>query len=294
MLSTLQQAKLKKINKQLSNYGVEEIKESISEGTIQKLREHAESMRNTVMESSEFNSYHKNTDYAVSILVMEAIEILTNPEDDSPYINYIAEAKDKVKELESMYENYVRKNGDNKKAKELKGRINKIKSSIYESEASKKFETILKESAGKAQTIMSAKGLQDDMIDFQAKVGEIQNKYVDSFIAMVNDEYGAEMATDIQDRLMDSLDELMKMVRKTKTDMLTIVNILSGNEVGVDSMTDSDTIEGEESMVDELDLDLGSDEESASETDSEDKEESSDDELDLDLDLGSDDFERKE
>ena len=91
--------------------------------------------------------------------------------------------------------------------------------------------TILRESAGKAQTIMSAKGLQDDMIDFQAKVGDIQNKYVDSFIAMVNEEYGADVAFDIQNRLMNSLDDLMKMVRKTKNDV-EIVNI-QGNESSV-------------------------------------------------------------
>lgn len=268
MLSKLQQAQLKKINRELSNYGVQPIKETISRSTINKLREHAEFMRNNVMENSAFNSYHKNSDYAVAILIKEAIEILINPDDDSPYINYTTESKNRVKELEIMYENYISINGNNKKSKELKLRINNIKTSIYESETSKKLNMVLKESAGKAQTIMSAKGLQDDMIDFQAKVGDLQNKYVDSFIAMVNDEYGADMSSDIQSRLMDSLDALMTSVRKTKDDMLNIVNILSGNEK-TDSILDND--DTDENMDDFDDLDL-------------DDEDDTEDEIDLDLD----------
>lgn len=268
MLSKLQQAQLKKINRELSNYGVQHIKETISRSTINKLREHAEFMRNNVMENSAFNSYHKNSDYAVAILIKEAIEILINPDDDSPYINYTTESKNRVKELEIMYENYISINGNNKKSKELKLRINNIKTSIYESETSKKLNMVLKESAGKAQTIMSAKGLQDDMIDFQAKVGDLQNKYVDSFIAMVNDEYGADMSSDIQSRLMDSLDALMTSVRKTKDDMLNIVNILSGNEK-TDSILDND--DTDENMDDFDDLDL-------------DDEDDTEDEIDLDLD----------
>lgn len=290
MLSKLQQTKLKKINKLLSKYGVEEIKEGISKSQIQRIKRMAYNMRDTVMESSEFNSYHKNEEYAVAILVLEAIEILSNPEDDSPYIDFIAEGKDQIVELEAMYESYVAKHGTNDKSENLKQRIIDIKTKIYESESSKKLNLLLKESAGKAQTIMSAKGLQDDMIDFQAKVGEIQNKYVDSFIAMVNDEYGADMASDIQSRLMDSLDELMAMVRKTKTDMLNIVNILSGNEVKddesmvVDDEEEEVSLDSDDSMTsDDFELDIEDDSDSHN-IDKEDSEEDS--ELDSD-------FERK-
>ena len=88
----------------------------------------------------------------------------------------------------------------NAKAKALKQKITEAEAKMYESATAEKMKTILRESAGKAQTIMSAKGLQDDMIDFQAKVG--QNKYVDSFIAMVNEEYGADVAFDIQNRTL--------------------------------------------------------------------------------------------
>ena len=147
--------------------------------------------------------------------------------------------------------------------------------------------TILRESAGKAQTIMSAKGLQDDMIDFQAKVGDIQNKYVDSFIAMVNEEYGADVAFDIQNRLMNSLDDLMKMVRKTKNDMLEIVNILSGNE----SSRSNDIVQPETSDESMSDFD---DEVVDTETDAvAEPEEVSTDEIGSDDGIGDDAFVRK-
>lgn len=238
MSTKLQNLKLERINKQLSSYGCDPIPNKMDSKTISKLKEQVANMKKSVMESSEFNSYHKNPDYAVALLVQEAIEIITDPEDDTPYLK-VVETKTKLSDVKKLYENYVEKNGKDEKSQELLDKIIKIEKSIYESEQSTKLRQALSESAGKAQTIMSAKGLQDDMIDFQAKVGDLQNKYVDSFIAMVNDEYGADTASDIQDRLMDSLDELMKMVRKTKQDMQTIVNILSGNE-NTDSIVDDD------------------------------------------------------
>lgn len=288
MPSKLQKLKLERINKQLSSYGCDPIPNKIGSKTISQLKEQVANMKKSVMESSEFNSYHKNPDYAVALLVQEAIEIITDPEDDTPYIK-IVETKTKLSDIKQLYENYVSKNGKDKKSKELLNKIIKIEKSIYESEQSTKLRQALSESAGKAQTIMSAKGLQDDMIDFQAKVGDLQNKYVDSFIAMVNDEYGADTASDIQDRLMDSLDDLMQMVRKTKKDMQTIVNILSGNEE-TDSMIDDDP---EGSMdSDDFGDDFGGD-------DAEDKDSSDDIDIDDVLDDETeeddlDDFKRKD
>ena len=163
---------------------------------------------------------HENPDY-----VMRSNRNSNQPKSDSPIVRYVAEDKTKSR---SMSCSMLRKHG--KAFQKLKQKSNRLKQRCTSLPLLKKMKTILRESAGKAQTIMSAKGLQDDMIDFQAKVGDIQNKYVDSFIAMVNEEYGADVAFDIQNRLMNSLDDLMKMVRKTKNDMLEIVNILSGNE----------------------------------------------------------------
>lgn len=276
MLSKLQNLKLEKINRELSKYGCDPVPSNITKKTISKLKEQVKLMKTQVMESSAFNTYHKNPDYAVALLIQEAIEIIINPEDDTPYIK-ITETKSKLSDIKKLYENYIAKNGKDSKSEELLARIIKIEKSIYEGETNDKLRIALKESAGKAQTIMSAKGLQDDMIDFQVKVGDLQNKYVDSFIAMVNDEYGAETSNDIKTRLMGSLDELMKMVRKTKDDMQNIVNILSGNE-DTSSITDDDP-EGSIETDDELDLDLDNDE---------DRDEDSDD-LDLDLDLDGDD-----
>lgn len=276
MLSKLQNLKLEKINRELSKYGCDPVPSNITKKTISKLKEQVKLMKTQVMESSAFNTYHKNPDYAVALLIQEAIEIIINPEDDTPYIK-ITETKSKLSDIKKLYENYIAKNGKDSKSEELLARIIKIEKSIYEGETNDKLRIALKESAGKAQTIMSAKGLQDDMIDFQVKVGDLQNKYVDSFIAMVNDEYGAETSNDIKTRLMGSLDELMKMVRKTKDDMQNIVNILSGNE-DTSSITDDDP-EGSIETDDELDLDLDDDEDS---------DEDSDD-LDLDLDLDGDD-----
>lgn len=284
MLSKLQNLKLKKINNELKKYGCDPIPSNITGETIKKLEEQAKLMKKQVMESSAFNTYHKNPDYAVALLVQEAIDIIIDPEDDTPYIK-ITETKSKLSDIKRLYENYIEKNGKDSKSEELLARIIKIEKSIYEGETNDKLRVALKESAGKAQTIMSAKGLQDDMIDFQAKVGDLQNKYVDSFISMVNDEYGAETSNDIKNRLMGSLDELMKMVRKTKDDMQNIVNILSGNE-DTSSITDDDP-EGSIETDDELDLSLDTDEDSV---------EGSDD-LDLDLDsdenVSGDDFKRK-
>lgn len=278
MLSKLQNLKLEKINRELSKYGCEPVPSNITKKTISKLKEQANAMKTQVMESSAFNTYHKNPDYAVALLIQEAIEIIINPEDDTPYIK-ITETKSKLSDIKKLYENYIAKNGKDSKSEELLARIIKIEKSIYEGETNDKLRIALKESAGKAQTIMSAKGLQDDMIDFQVKVGDLQNKYVDSFIAMVNDEYGAETSNDIKTRLMGSLDELMKMVRKTKDDMQNIVNILSGNE-DTSSITDDDP-EGSIETDDELDLDLDNDEDSDGDSD--------DLDLDLDLDLDGDD-----
>ena len=250
MLTQFQQAKLNKINAELKKYGVLPITESLSKSQIEDLKAETESVKMEIMESTAFNKYHENPDYACAILVQEAIEILINPKDDSPIVRYVAEdTKTKLSEMRSMYAQYVEKHGETTKAKALKQKITEAEAKLYESATAEKMKTILRESAGKAQTIMSAKGLQDDMIDFQAKVGDIQNKYVDSFIAMVNEEYGADVAFDIQNRLMNSLDDLMKMVRKTKNDMLEIVNILSGNESSrSDDMVQPET--SDESMSD--------------------------------------------
>lgn len=300
MLSQLQKTKLRKINADLKKFGVLPLSESMSREQLAEIGRVAAENKKSIMESTAFNSYHTSPEYASALLIQEAIEILTNPEDDSPIIRYVAESKSHAATLDNMkmvLESFIKKNGaKHPKVKAMREKIAQVETTIYESAIAKKMHLMLKESAGKAQTIMSAKGLQDDMIEFQGKVGEIQNKYADSFISMVNDEYGADIARDVQSRLMSSLDELMLSVRKTKDDMLNIVNILSGT-APVDA-SDINIVDDESISSDDGEA-FGDDEGDVFGSESDDLE-GGDEPLGPDLDLdaddepSSDDFKRKD
>jgi len=308
MLSKQDKANLAKINKLLKeSFGfTTDISNKLSKSALVELRKKAKENMNHIVESSEFNSYHKSHEYNQSILVVEAVNILTNKKSTQSELDEIiskAHNESRVKttadtlyELKNMYESYVAKNGVNDKAKKMAEKINTMEKKVYNESISSKLNILLKEDAEKAEAIMSARGLLDDIMGYQAKIGETQNKYLDPFVEMVRSEYSNEMADDIYEKMNSSLSDLLSQVRDTKEVFANVVAVLSG-DAEMDSMVsdekgdmESDDLEGfggdEDGSDEELD-DLGLGDQ---EGDSEESEEGSEDE---ELDLGNE-FQRRE
>ena len=311
MLSKQDKANLDKINKILKeSFGfTKDISNKLSKSALVELRKKAKENMNHIVESSEFNSYHKSPEYNQSMLVVEAVNILTNKKSTQSELDEIiskAHNESRVKtsadtlyELKNMYESYVAKNGENDKAKKMAEKIQSMEKKVYNESISSKLNILLKEDAEKAEAIMSARGLLDDMVGYQAKIGETQNKYIDPFVEMVRSEYSNEMADDLYEKMNSSLSDLLNQVRDTKEVFANVVAVLSG-DAEMDSMVsdekgdmDSDELgdfggdeEGSEEGSDEELADLGLGDEEGPEG----SEEGSEDE---ELDLG-DEFQRRE
>ena len=252
MLTEQDKINLKKINKILKeSFGFKlAITPKLTKGALNELRKKAQENMSKIVESSEFNSYHKNPNYNESMLVVEAVNILTNKKSTQSALDDIigrahnessvVSTYDKVYELKSMYESYVKKNGENKKAKAMAEKIDNMEKKLYCENVSSKLNLMLKEDAEKAEAIMSAKGLLDDIMEYQAKIGETQNKYLDPFIELVRGEYDNEVADDIYTKLNDSLANLLSTVRDTKEVFANVVGVLSGEE-DMDSMVEPES-----------------------------------------------------
>lgn len=250
MLTKQDTINLNKINKILKeSFGFKnDISNKLSKGALKELRNKAQENMKKIVESSEFNSYHKSPEYNQSMLVVEATNILLNRKSTQSELDDIIskahnESKvlstsDKLYELKNMYESYVKKHGENDKAKAMAEKIQGMEKKLYTESVSSKLAIMLKEDADKAEAIMSAKGLLDDMMEYQAKIGETQNKYLDPFIEMVRGEYDNDVADEIYNKLNDSLTELLQKVRETKEVFANVVGILSGEE-DIDSMVDT-------------------------------------------------------
>lgn len=250
MLTKQDTINLNKINKILKeSFGFKnDISNKLSKGALKELRNKAQENMKKIVESSEFNSYHKSPEYNQSMLVVEATNILLNRKSTQSELDDIIskahnESKvlstsDKLYELKNMYESYVKKHGENDKAKAMAEKIQGMEKKLYTESVSSKLAIMLKEDADKAEAIMSAKGLLDDIIEYQAKIGETQNKYLDPFIEMVRGEYDNDVADEIYNKLNDSLTELLQKVRETKEVFANVVGILSGEE-DIDSMVDT-------------------------------------------------------
>ncbi len=310
MLSKQDKANLEKINNILKeSFGfTKDITNKLSKSALVELRKKAQDNMKHIVESSEFNSYHKSPEYNQSMLVVEAVNILTNKKSTQSELDEIiskAHNESRVKtsadtlyELKNMYEGYVAKHGENDKAKKMAEKIQAMEKKVYNESISSKLNILLKEDAEKAEAIMSARGLLDDLMGYQAKIGETQNKYLDPFIEMVRSEFSNEMADDMYEKMNSSLSDLLAQVRDTKEVFANVVAVLSG-DAEMDSMVDdekgdmeSDELadfgdeEGSEEGSDEALDDLGlGDEES-----SEESEEGSEEE---EFDLG-DEFKRRE
>lgn len=312
MLSKQDKANLDKINKILKeSFGFSrDISNKLSKAALVELRQKAKDNMKKIVESSEFNSYHKSPEYSQSMLVVEAVNILTNKKSTQSELDEIiskARNESKVKtsadslyELKSMYESYVAKNGENDKSKKMAEKIQAMEKKVYNESISAKLNILLKEDAEKAEAIMSARGLLDDLMGYQAKIGETQNKYLDPFVEMVRAEYSNEMADDIYEKMNSSLSDLLSQVRDTKEVFANVVAVLSG-DAEMDSMVDNESGDMES---DELE-DFGSDEESEEgseaeslddlglgDEESEESEEGSEEDSE-ELDLG-DEFKRRE
>jgi hypothetical protein len=313
MLSKQDKANLEKINKILKeSFGfTKDITNKLSKSALVELRKKAQDNMTRIVESSEFNSYHKIPEYNQSMLVIEAVNILTNKKSTQSELDEIlskAHNESRVKtsadtlyELKNMYESYVAKHGVNDKAKKMAEKIQAMEKKVYNESISSKLNILLKEDADKAEAIMSARGLLDDLIGYQAKIGEIQNKYIDPFIEMVRSEFSNEMADDMYEKMNSSLSDLLAQVRDTKEVFANVVAVLSG-DAEMDSMVadekgdmESDELadfgdeespeESEEGSVEALD-DLGlGDEENSEES----EEGSGEEEFDL-----GDEFKRRE
>lgn len=261
MLSKQDLHNLGKINKILKeSFGFKtDINQKLTKGTLKELRNKANENMNKIVETSEFNTYHRSPDYNKSMLVVEAVNILTNKKSSQSQLDDIIgkarnestvlSSHDKLYELKSMYESYVKKNGENKKSQKMLESIAGLEKKMYSEKVSDKLNLMLKEDAEKAEAIMSAKGLLDDIMEYQAKIGETQNKYLDPFIELVRGEYDNEVADDVYNKLNDSLTDLLSTVRDTKEVFANVVGVLSGNEdmesmvTPVEGDMDSDNIE---------------------------------------------------
>jgi hypothetical protein len=264
MLTKQDTINLNKINKILKeSFGFKnDISNKLSKGALKELRNKAQENMKKIVESSEFNSYHKSPEYNQSMLVVEATNILLNRKSTQSELDDIIskahnESKvlstsDKLYELKNMYESYVKKHGENDKAKAMAEKIQGMEKKLYTESVSSKLAIMLKEDADKAEAIMSAKGLLDDMMEYQAKIGETQNKYLDPFIEMVRGEYDNDVADEIYNKLNDSLTELLQKVRETKEVFANVVGILSGEE-DIDSMVDTSSGDMESDDLSDMD-----------------------------------------
>ena len=288
MLTKQDKTNLQKINKILKeSFGFKtEISPKLTKGALNELRKKAKENMNKIVESSEFNSYHKNPNYNESMLVVEAVNILTNQKSKQSELDDIigrahtesrvVSTHDKVYELKSMYESYVKKNGENDKSKAMAEKIQAMEKKMYNENISNKLNLMLKEDAEKAEAIMSAKGLLDDIMEYQAKIGETQNKYLDPFIELVRGEYDNEVADDIYNKLNDSLTDLLSKVRETKEVFANVVGVLSGEE-DMDNMVEPESGDMDSDSLDDLGDEGG--EEEAPETSEEGEAGMSDDDL---------------
>jgi len=314
MLSKQDRANLQKINKILKeSFGfTRDISNKLSKSALVELKKKAQENMNTIVESAEFNSYHKNPDYNQSMLVVEAVNILTNKKStQSELDDIISKARsessvtgsiDKLQDLRNMYEGYVKKHGETKKAKMMAEKISSMEKKIYSESVSSKLNILLKEDAEKAEAIMSARGLLDDMMGYQAKIGETQNKYLDPFIEMVRSEYSNEVADDIYEKMNSSLSDLLSQVRDTKEVFANVVAVLSGDaemdsmvsdekgDIESDELDDIESQDGESEFGDE-DLEGLEDLDSGDEESTEGGEESEEDTDDVDL---GNEFKRRE
>lgn len=284
MLSKQDQRNLNKINKILKeSFGfTTEVNPSLGKTVISNLKTKAQKNMSKIVESSEFNTYHRSKEYNQCLLIVEATNILLNKKATQSELDEIVQRahnesrvvtpSDKYNELKGMYEKYVTKHGMTKVAEGMKEKLNSIEKEMYNENISSKLSLLLKEDADKAEAIMSAKGLLDDLLGYQSKIGETQNKYLDPFIEMVRSEYSNEMADEIYNKLNDSLSDLLAQVRDTKEVFANVVGVLSGQGELEDTMVEP---EGDEN----LDADDGLGDEGAG---------SSDEEM-PELDLGSDD-----
>lgn len=271
MLTKQDTINLQKINKILKeSFGFKsDISSKLSKGALNELRKKAKENMNKIVESSEFNSYHKNPNYNQSMLVVEAVNILTNKKATQSQLDEIigrahnesrvVSTYDKVYELKSMYEGYVKKHGENDKSKAMAEKIEKMEKKLYNENISSKLNLMLKEDADKAEAIMSAKGLLDDIMEYQAKIGETQNKYLDPFIELVRGEYDNEVADDIYNKLNDSLSDLLSKVRDTKEVFANVVGVLSGEE-DMEGMVEPESGDMDSDSMDDIGDSLGDEE----------------------------------
>lgn len=291
MLSKQDQRNLNKINKILkeSFEFTTEVSPSLGKNVVSNLKAKAQENMSKIVESSEFNTYHRSKEYNKCLLIVEAANILLNKKTTQSDLDEIVQrahneskvvtTSDKYNELKGMYEKYVAKNGMTKIAEGMKAKLDSIEKEMYNENISSKLNLLLKEDADKAEAIMSAKGLLDDLLGYQSKIGETQNKYLDPFIEMVRSEYSNEMADDIYTKLNDSLSELLAQVRDTKEVFANVVAVLSGQGELEDSMVDTDGSKTLDSDEDQEALD-GADEDEASDEEMP--------ELDLGADEGTD------
>ena len=267
MLSKQDQRNLDKINRILKeSYDfTTEISAELSADAVRELRKQAQGNMNTIMESSEFNTYHRNKEYNKCLLVVEATNILLNKKTTQNDLDEIVrraynESKvvtvsDKYHELKAMYERYVAKNGMTPVAEGMKAKLDEVEKQMYNENVRSKLSLLLKEDADKAEAIMAAKGLLDDLLGYQSKIGETQNKYLDPFIAMVRSEYSTELADEIYNKMNDALTELLGKVRETKEVFANVVAVLSGQGELEDSMVEPE----EEEDMEKVDVNVEDD-----------------------------------
>lgn len=217
-------SRLNEINDMLKEYGVDPITNKLNETQVYKLKK--ATVLNESVTDEKLNTIYK--------LIREALTLI-EPEK-------VMSKEQKIKELEQMYETYVSKHGENEKANMLLNRVHEMKRQMVAERIQETITITLNESAQEAEAIMAAKGMLDDIIGFQSKIGDIQNKYMDGFLGKVTDAYGSDKADMVRTKLNESLQSLMDAVRDTKEGMSEIVDILSGNSDG-----------SEDDMIDDVD-----------------------------------------
>lgn len=323
--------RLNRINKMLKeSFGYKNILTMDSSFKRAKnLHEKAEKLKQKIVDTSEYNTYHKNKDYNKALLVMEACDIVMNNEkydSDIDVIKSVGQSlkendssqskkkgnssmsktvspKEKIAHLESLYENYVNKNGFDEKSNELNEKLTNLKKEVYKKDVGHKLKMKLSEDTERAETIMAAQGLLDDILNYQAKIGEMLNETLDSFVQKVNAEYSSETGDQIREKLNTALNNILDTIDESKSEFYEVVNMVSGDEEGSeDSMMDEpdigsledDESNEEESEQEDLDLDNSQDEDSVEDESEKDSDSDSEDEEGFDLDLDSEDFERRQ
>lgn len=282
--------RLDEINHILNEYGVNKLSESLTKEQLSALKAEA----NTINESVELQ-YSQHVDN-INMLIKEGVEILEEIRKSK-----MKSKQEKLTELQHMYENYVAEHGENDKAKQLAIMLKSAEQEVLSEKYNSMMMTALNESAQEAEAIMASKSIRDDIIGFQSKIGDIQNKYLDGLLSKITDAYGSDMADKVREEMNTSLQTLMDQVRATKDDLSNIVDRLSGKGGDEDSMLDDAPDESmddfEDDSEDDADMDFGDDED-AVEGDSEASEDDDLGDLDFetssDADYESDDFERKE